>query len=297
MRSLLLPALIWAAFLVTVTANAQPMCLINHKAIPPRQLDHFNWLHVPKAGSSFATTLYHYACDLPDDVFPHLPPGHRGMVTRAFEKKYPFAKHCNRQGVLWQGRRSGHEPCCTPKHLLNGTVMMIRDPRRRATSAFHYFMHASGMSLKQHQQLLRTAKNAVDFIRFPGVAGCQVKMLTGGKCAGNVKVDDARVDRAIANMKKAAFVGITDEWDSSICLFHAMFGGKQLPIEFRNVRPTTVFKGTNHDRGNTTSDVGAEDDPGDWRLYQAALTLFRQRQREYGLPVHVNHTDPREPQV
>ena len=35
--------------------------------------------------------------------------------------------------------------------------------------------------------------------------------------------------------------GITDEWDSSICLFHAMYGGRQLPVEFRNTRPTTAF--------------------------------------------------------
>jgi hypothetical protein len=106
--------------------------------------------------------------------------------------------------------------------------------------------------------------------------------------------------------------GITDEWDSSICLFHAMYGGRQLPVEFRNVRPTTAFKTPYGDkaacqvvctlmdwcwcRAVTNSSLGQsalvpDDDPGDWRLYQAALALFRQRQRQYGLPVHVNHSN------
>lgn len=33
------------------------------------------------------------------------------------------------------------------------------------------------------------------------------------------------------------FVGLTSEWDSSICLFHKMLGGMALPVEFMNTRP------------------------------------------------------------
>ena len=134
--------------------------------------------------------------------------------------------------------------------------------------------------VRDHMKL--TVKTPGEFIRYPGVAGCQVgcssphprwlattpcwqvKMLTGARCAGNATVDEARIKAAIGRMKLAAFVGepklalqsaghslwwttarmhagITDEWDSSICLFHAMYGGRQLPIEFQNTRPTTSF--------------------------------------------------------
>ena len=37
------------------------------------------------------------------------------------------------------------------------------------------------------------------------------------------------------------------------------------------------------------SEISADDDPGDWQLYLAAMALFRQRQREYGMPVHIRH--------
>jgi hypothetical protein len=29
---------------------------------PPIALDHLRWFHIPKAGSSFTSTLYHYLC-------------------------------------------------------------------------------------------------------------------------------------------------------------------------------------------------------------------------------------------
>eukprot|EP00045_Choanoeca_perplexa_P004023 m.34992 g.34992 ORF g.34992 m.34992 type:complete len:77 (-) comp12357_c0_seq7:461-691(-) len=55
--------------------------------------------------------------------------------------------------------------------------MMIRDPRRRVTSAYNYFMHADGMGKLQHQLLQKTAKSPLDFVNFPGIAGCQVRLV------------------------------------------------------------------------------------------------------------------------
>ena len=34
-----------------------------------------------------------------------------------------------------------------------------------------------------------------------------------------------------------AFVGLTEEWDLSVCLFHRMFGGECHVREFLDVRP------------------------------------------------------------
>jgi len=83
----MLLALACAASLSAESSSNTSQCLINRNATPSRQLDKFFWLHFPKAGmvvsfldvweavgrnrlfragSSFATTLYHYACDIPD---------------------------------------------------------------------------------------------------------------------------------------------------------------------------------------------------------------------------------------
>ena len=35
-----------------------------------------------------------------------------------------------------------------------------------------------------------------------------------------------------------AFVGITERYDSSVCLFHAMYGGEPRAAEFLNTHPT-----------------------------------------------------------
>ena len=63
-------------------------------------------------------------------------------------------------------------------------------------------------------------------------------MLTGTLCARENTITPARIAEAVRVMEEAAFVGVTDEWDESICLFHSMYGGKPLAIEFLNARPT-----------------------------------------------------------
>ena len=44
------------------------------------------------------------------------------------------------------------------------------------------------------------------------------------------------MDRACARLRRFAFVGLTEYYDASVCLFHEMFGGRVRPNEFKNVR-------------------------------------------------------------
>ena len=37
-------------------------------------------------------------------------------------------------------------------------------------------------------------------------------------------------------------LGRSEEYDVSVCLFHAMYGGDVLPIEFRNTHPSSSYK-------------------------------------------------------
>lgn len=47
-------------------------------------------------------------------------------------------------------------------------------------------MHADGMSKEQKLRLRATTASVADYVRFPGIAGCQVKMLAGFRCGGCV---------------------------------------------------------------------------------------------------------------
>lgn len=178
-------------------------------------------------------------------------------------------------------------------------VVMVRDPRTRLRSAYEYGMHAHGQLPKDRRRMAAEVKTAQDFARFPGIAGCQVKMLLGHFCAEDIEVTEHMTSEAIRVLQMAAFVGITDEWDASVCLFHAMYGGRLRPTQFDNVRNTSHFprsflEKSRHPSNSSSfsrSGQGKEDvlskqhDPEDWRLFQAAQLLFRQRQMAYGVPV------------
>jgi hypothetical protein len=160
--------------------------------------------------------------------------------------------------------------------------MMLRDPRLRLYSAYHYGMHAFGLNVP-HVELERAVSSVHDFVRYPGIQGCQVKMLNGLYCAQLFDITTAMVNRAIERVERSAFFGITDEWNDSMCLFSAMYGGRTPDAVFRNVR-STAETDAHYRRELGLSEIKKEDDPHDWRLFEAALIIFRRRQKLYGVP-------------
>mmetsp|Transcript_75664 Transcript_75664/g.208782 ORF Transcript_75664/g.208782 Transcript_75664/m.208782 type:complete len:182 (+) Transcript_75664:1-546(+) len=49
--------------------------------------------------------------------------------------------------------------------------------------------------------------------------------------------------RAVERVREGfAFVGLTEQWDLSICLLHRMYGGRCNPGDFKDVRPGSVPK-------------------------------------------------------
>lgn len=117
--------------------------------------------------------------------------------------------------------------------------------------------------------------------------------MNGFHCAVDVEVTSEMTEAAIALLDGAAFVGLTEEWNDSICLFHAMYGGELNPHSFSNVRSTNDFafakkeqEATGEAYRPTPTHVDPGDDPHDWAFYLAAKALYRKRQRQYGLPVY-----------
>ena len=84
--------------------------------------------------------------------------------------------------------------------------------------------------------------------------------------------DDAK--EASRRVKEGfAFVGLTEEWDMSICLFHKMFGGHCRAEEFMDIRPTSSAKDASVDY-DTSELMGFHDDI-DEVVYSAALEVFK----------------------
>merc|ERR1711933_349301 len=104
-------------------------------------------------------------------------------------------------------------------------VSMFREPRQRAISGFFHDKH-----------MCREASNLREYSYcVEGLVTCMITGI-GYPCNGR-KWRPEETELAVARVNQMGFVGLTDQWDLSVCLFHAMHGGDCLPVEFSNSRP------------------------------------------------------------
>ena len=180
------------------------------------------------------------------------------------------------------------------KHPAGGLVAMFRRPAQRLISAFLDKRHTGGTNAADRRSMPR---NLTGFARHPGVAGCMTKMLTGRECGAPVHVGDAAVARAVALVRSPAFrfVGLVEEWDRSICLFHRMMGTAPMAAEFRALgHSANSHSGQRACRGrrgeciavqaNNMYDetaLGGFADPADDAVYAAAVEVFQRNLREH----------------
>ena len=166
-------------------------------------------------------------------------------------------------------------------------VGMFRSPQARVASAYLWFRP----TFRQPQP------NASAYAR--RVLGSAVKMLAGQASGLGCHFGDGLhvggrehalfvrgCGSGVPNVRLAlhrlrdgfAFVGLTEEWAISICLFHAMHGGTCRAAEFVNSRPGPESGGSfwaRRLRAETTAAVAAAgDDPYDEALHEAARRRF-----------------------
>mmetsp|Transcript_65886 Transcript_65886/g.212526 ORF Transcript_65886/g.212526 Transcript_65886/m.212526 type:complete len:283 (+) Transcript_65886:75-923(+) len=210
------------------------------------------WLHIPKSGTSWINTLATWGCPgLADDkTIQGSGAFGQGWLSHNQDSmcNTSFCALHDAIGVGCNSLSSNHS---------EQFVTLFRQPEQRLISGFHDSWHswAGGLfpSMKQYAK---------------GVSGCAVRLMTGYPCGkGPINVDEA-----LHNLHTMfAFVGLTEEWDLSVCLFHRMFGGACHPREFINVRP-----GGSHKPGEAYDVAvldGFKDEP-DGILYAEANKTF-----------------------
>lgn len=118
----------------------------------------------------------------------------------------------------------------------------FRQPEERIISAYYDGRHANGFTPEIWQAAIKASRggpckignvtynNALEcFARFPGIAGCMARMLTGEKCADGLFQQSGFENVAEAVdiiLNKLEFIGLTEDWNESLCQFHRLFGGK-----------------------------------------------------------------------
>lgn len=92
------------------------------------------------------------------------------------------------------------------------------------------------------------------------------------------------LQRALERLETLAFVGLTDRWAASVCLFHATFGGRMVDVEVRGFRHSERTEGL----PVSESDRELQDaDALDYQVFLSAQHLFVQRLRRYRVPLEV----------
>lgn len=249
------------------------------------------YLHLPFTGSGLATTVAHHACgvDLPDKV----------AVLNPDLLHESAAPSCDQSRFMHF--QSGHQPLAVndPADLAH-VVVMMRDPTQRALSGYFNDLHdcwevrqkyncsdssgkfkCSGDTEGEDGQFVRNPRSIPPAEYARCVENCTTNILTGHACSRSGDVD---MGRAVAAVSQIGFVGLTDEWALSVCLWHKRFGGRMLPAELANVRPGSMTTATDGlAKYNARLLAGRWQPTADTAVYEVATDRFWREIKLYGV--------------
>jgi len=231
------------------------------------------WLHIPKTGTPFGNTLVSTFCNLPTDTLwikpgraTGIPPDclkifrNEGSKVRS---KWPIGDHVSLQG------RSVPE--------LQKVFTMIRSPRTRLLSGFHYTTHSTRLNATEEEVCHYISQSN----KAHSSKSAQVKMVVGKamshrghkfKDSNIASIEDAEL--ACLNLEIMAFIGISDYWEASVCLFHSQYGGEMSDADVSSMRQGRYDK-------DEMALVDCNDEMDEY-LFQCAMRLFLGRLRLYG---------------
>ena len=223
---------------------------------PSKLLKTVSWLHIPKCGSSaavlLASVLRINPCCVNATLVCMLSPAVCGVSQ-------PPPPALPRPVSYWPPGWGEHTPLDEHayRRWRGHHVGFFREPRARAVSAIAFWGKPATLTLPEALQ--RTA-------------GTATRMLAGQ--AHGVECNDQRrfacasvrppADRALALKRLEegfAFVGLTDAWPLSVCLFHAMHGGSCALGQLANTNPGRLppFFSSRDVEANATAFTDADD--------------------------------------
>jgi len=259
------------------------------------------WLHVPKSGSSFLNALIRIpgACPfVPEDIVIH--DATMGPDNNAgFTDRYPLGLYCPGSFHYSLGSHAGLGGSGASYDLFwkGHGVTMLRNPQQRLLSAFVDNRHSWPAS--------PTVPPPTDPLVFARqVQGCAAKMLVrggrsyyaetaepynwgaagphwGGPCGSSRPPSREELEEAKRRLREGfVFVGIVEEWDLSMCLFHRIFGGACHAAELIDSRRMPARRAKpDHDESVLHGFV----DKYDAEIYEEGQKIFWEKVKFYGL--------------
>lgn len=267
--------------------------LICNAPFPKIQSDRktIRWLHIPKTGTSFANIVWHYGCpDIPRNASVA---NYKTHFEGALDNAYPIQENCP---YLVDHTPATHKPIGEKEweDHHGSFVSMFREPTSRIESAFNYHKHCiqdcnpenddmwKCPRIRDHRndracKSVKSAKCLTQYALAEPAQGCQTKMIYGIPCTGAMAMDPVKRKLAAQRVKNGfAFVGLVEEWELSLCLFHRVLGGHPFPVESDHVREGSSSQGGNCSV-QVESQLGEQKDPVDTLVYNAAKEKFEQQ--------------------
>lgn len=247
---------LWCFFGCTTEASELSIARRFASAVEVRRVLPVEWLHIPKTGSSFGNALLRWACG--HNITNVVQPGGGFSISPECQSVFRLRKEARKTWPI-----GDHVPI--PKNAdafyLHHMLTFIRSPSSRAFSHKMY-------SQKKEEKGLSLCK----FLSKRNLFGFQTGWILGSKGKGNLKLTLSEQVFACHRLHFFAYVGITDFWDASMCLFHKEFGGVDLGADSANVRVGKY----NHNAVTSLPEQGCRDEADEY-LFQCALDLFLSR--------------------
>eukprot|EP00931_Biecheleriopsis_adriatica_P101930 TRINITY_DN76979_c0_g1_i1.p1 TRINITY_DN76979_c0_g1~~TRINITY_DN76979_c0_g1_i1.p1 ORF type:complete len:338 (-),score=35.80 TRINITY_DN76979_c0_g1_i1:265-1221(-) len=221
------------------------------------------WLHVQKTGQTFAITALRYGCPrCADEYTQYLKTSESHTKVRDSIETYPPVRCCDPEKVFLEKDAWVHEPVRAKD--LGHIVLMLRDPIQRSLSALSFFRGAALEKAKQGDpKAIHDMRK-----RFKNEMRQQSLFLM----EGNEKQRTAVAVAERISGPDVLFVGLVEEWDLSIRLFHSVFEAPPLrPEELMNLHPT---KNKQTDHYALPSFLHNITDETEDKLYLAGKTRF-----------------------
>mmetsp|Transcript_55795 Transcript_55795/g.103237 ORF Transcript_55795/g.103237 Transcript_55795/m.103237 type:complete len:394 (-) Transcript_55795:14-1195(-) len=247
------------------------------------------YLHLPKTGGGFATTVAHTVCadELPENYYLVGP---KNIAASNYSCRHRFARFNEGHQPL-----SGRDFDSLPEPAASHVVTLLREPTQRLLSGFYHSRHdcpsirlsrfcvSEDSASPECTALASVAATPEELDPYAHCVGsCQTRLIAGYRCAGDVPMP-SDLARALDRIDKFAFVGLTEEFERSVCLFHLRFGGRCLDVEFVNSRQGG--HSSNSSTGYSTTAVNQYVDislAADYSIYDRARTRFWREVKEYG---------------
>jgi len=238
------------------------------------------FVHVPKCGTSFLNTLIHLpgACaGLPENV--QVSEEMMGkLAMENFFNLYRPDLNCNSSMLDYKQQHHLGVEAFLPGGFDEGKgrfMIFVRQPEQRFLSHFHFKRQKQNILGKDSSKAATSSLEAFE----DTWSGVVTKMLTTNKRQGPPPTR-AQVDEAKIRLQTGfSFIGITDEWDLSICLFNKMFNQVCRSIQFANTRPSHTKSSSSWD----TAELNGWRDPYDNEVFDVALQLFQANLRKYNV--------------